>query len=217
LDFGLESNNIKFKNAGTADLAAGDSSFTFNLAMMLDFPLHKDFSARMKELLLTSAGASMNINTPFFKYALGEMIAEDKTARQIIKNIERTGKLEGKDEAEYKLILSDANFRWDSKLRGMFCNDNVTLASFAGTPINKDIKVTMLLEHKRAGENMYIYMDLGGNEWIYINLTKTIAYVLSSDQKLNEIMAATAEKLPVDDYFMKAATQRQVDKFLKRF
>jgi hypothetical protein len=64
---------------------------------------------------------------------------------------------------------------------------------------------------------MYIYLDLGGSEWVYINLTKTIAYMLSSDQKLNEIMTATAEKLPVDDYFIKAATQRQVDKFLKRF
>lgn len=75
----------------------------------------------------------------------------------------------------------------------------------------------MLLEHKRAGENMYIYMDLGGNEWVYINLTKTIAYILSSDQKLNEIAIATAEKLPADDYYIKPASQRQVDKFLKRF
>ena len=64
---------------------------------------------------------------------------------------------------------------------------------------------------------MYIYLDLGNSQWVYINLTKTIANVLSSDQKLNEIAAATAEKLPADDYFLKMATQRQVDKFLLRF
>lgn len=216
LDFGLEGTNIQFKNAGTADLKEGDSSFVFNLAMMLDFPLHKDFVARLKEMFQTSSGGSVNINTDFFKNAIGEMVAEDKTARNIIKNIEKNGEVSGKDEAEYKLILSDATFRWDSKFRGMYCNDNVSVASFAGTPINKDIKTTMLLEHKRGGENMYIYFDFGGNEWIYINLTKTVANILSSDVKLNEILVNTADKLKVDDFYVKPATQRQVDRFLKR-
>ncbi len=216
LDFGLESTNIKFKNAGTADLREGDSSFMFNLAMMLDFPLHKDYIARLKELFQTSSGASVNINTEFFKNALGEMVAEDKTARTIIKNIEKNGELTGKDEAEYTLILSDATFRWDSKYRGMYCNDNVSVASFAGTPINKDIKTTMLLEHKRGGENMYIYFDFGGNEWIYINLTKTVANILSSDVKLNEILVNTTDKLKVEDFYVKPATPKQVERFLKR-
>lgn len=216
LDFGLESDNIKFKNAGTADLREGDSSFVFNLAMMLDFPLHKDYVSRLKELFQTSSGSSVNINTEFFKNAVGEMVSDDKTARTIIKNIEKSGEVNGKDEAEYKLILSDATFRWDSKLRGMYCNDNVSVASFAGTPVNKDIKTTMLLEHKRGGENMYIYFDFGGNEWIYINLTKTVANILSSDQKLNEILVNTAEKLPAKDYYVKPATPKQVERFLKR-
>lgn len=216
LDFGLESNNIKFKNAGTADLKEGDSSFVFNLAMMLDFPLHKEYIARLKELFQTSSGASVNINTEFFKNAIGEMVAEDKTARNIIKNIEKKGELSGKDEAEYTLILSDATFRWDSKFRGMYCNDNVSVASFAATPINKVIKTTMLLEHKRGGENMYIYFDFGGNEWIYINLTKTVANIISSDVKLNVILVNTADKLKVEDFYVKPATPKQVERFLKR-
>lgn len=217
LDFGLESTNIKFKNAGTADLLERDTTFTFNMAMMLDFPLHKDYIAKLKEMILTSAGASVNINTDFFKRALGEMITDDKNARTIIKNIEKTGQLSGKEEAEYTFVLSDATFRWDSKLRGMYCNDEVSVASFAGTPVNKNIKVTMLLEQKRGGENMYIYMDFGGNEWIYINLTKTIAFILSSDVKLNEILINTADKLPATDFYVKPATQRQVDRFLQKF
>jgi hypothetical protein len=217
LDFGLEGTNIKFKNAGTADLKEGDTSFTFNMAMMLDFPLPKDYLTKLKEMVLTSSGGAANVNTDFFKRCLGEMITDDKNARNIIKNLEKTGQLAGKEEAEYKIVLSDATFRWDSKMRGMYCNDNVDLASFAGSPVNKSIKVTMLLEHKRGGENMYIYMDLGGNEWVYINLTKTVAYVLSSDVKLNELLINTMDKMPVEDFYIKPATQRQVDRFLLRF
>ncbi|MBL7811560.1 MAG: hypothetical protein JNL57_05005 [Bacteroidetes bacterium] len=217
LDFGLESPNIKFKNAGVADLFENDSTFTFNMAMMLDFPLHKDYVARLKEMMAASAGASVNINNDFFKRALGEMVTDDKSARAMIKNIEKTGNLTGKDEAEYKLVLSDATFRWDSRRRGMYCNDNVSVASVAGTPVNKNIKATMLLEHKRSGENMYIYLDLGGSEWLYVNLTKTTAYILSSDTKLNEILINTAEKLPVEDFYVRQATQKQVERFLAKF
>lgn len=217
LDFGLDANHVKFKNAGTADLKEGDSAFTFNLAMMLDFPLHKDVTERIQEIVKNSGPGGVNVNTDFFKKALGEMITDDKSARSIIKNLEKTGNLTGKDEAEYKIVLSDATFRWDSKRRGMFCNDNVDVASIAGTPVNKSVKTTMLMEHKRSGENMYIYLEIGDNDWIYINLTRNIAYMLSSDAKLNETLVNTADKTGAEDFYIRMATQRQVDKFLAKF
>lgn len=215
LDFGLETNRVKFKNAGTADLLEKDSSFTFNLAMMLDFPMHKDVVAKIKEKL--GPPGSVNLNNDFFKKAVGEMVEDDKTARTIIKNIEKTGQIAGKDEAEYKVILSDATFRWDSKLKGMYCNDQVALASFAGQAVNKNIEVTMLMEHKRSGENMYMYLEFANNDWLFINLQKNVAYMFSSDPKLNEIITATMDKIGMDDFSIRMATQRQVDRFLGKF
>ncbi len=215
LDFGLETQHVKFKNAGTADLLEKDSTFNFNLAMMLDFPMHKDVVAKIKEKL--GPAGMVSLNNDFFKKAIGEMVADDKTARTIIKNIEKTGQISGKDEAEYKIILSDATFRWDSRLKGMYCNDQVSMASFAGSPVNRTIDVTMLMEHKRSGENMYIYLEFANNDWLYINLQKNVVYMFSSDPKLNEIITATADKIGVDDFYVRMATQRQVDRFLGKF
>lgn len=217
LDFGMEAAHIKFKNAGTADLKNGDTSFTFNMAMMLDFPLHKEVVQKIKENIAAAGPGELNANTDFFKRALGEMIEDEKNAKAIIKNIEKTGQLVGKDEADYKIVLNDATFRWDSKRRGMFCVDRVELINFAGTPVNKEINATILLEQKRSGENMYIYLEFGNNDWIYINLQKTVSYMLSSDPKVNEIILGTAEKIGLDDFYVRMATQRQVDKFLAKF
>lgn len=216
LDFGMESAHIKFKNAGTADLPVGDSSFNFNLAMMLDFPLHKDVVSYLKEKLTATSG-SANVNTEFFKKALGEMIEDNKVAANAIKNLEKTGQLTGKDEVNYKLVLSDATFRWDSRRRGMYCKDAVDMASFAGTPINKSVDAVFLLEQKRSGENMYIYLEFGNNDWFYINLQKNVCYAISSDPKLNELLVNTADKIGIDDFYMRTASQRQVDKFLAKF
>ena len=62
----------------------------------------------------------------------------------------------------------------------MYCNDFVSVASIAGKPINKNMHAVMLLEHKRSGQNMYVYLDLGANDYIYINLTKTGANVYAT-------------------------------------
>lgn len=217
LDFGLEAGadtKVKFKNAGTADLKEKDTAFTFNLAMMLDFPMTKDVQNRIVELIKTSGAGAVSINNDFFKMALGEMVADEKNARTMIKNIEKTGQLSGKEEADYKFILTDAAFRWDTRLRGMYCNDLVTLVSLAGTPLNTDIKTTLLLESKSRSQYMHMYFDLGGGEWIYFRVSKNRAEMLSSDQKLNDLWIAAAKS--VEGYTLSNTTIKMVDRFLKK-
>lgn len=216
MDFGLESEHIKFKNAGHADLKPGDSSFSFNLAMMLDFPLPEEFVKYLKSKIIDpEEPGTADLNTDFFKDALGEMVAEPKVYRNIIQGIEKNNKLEGKAEANYKLILSDATFRWDNKMRGMYCNDNVIVASIAGEPVNKEMKAVMLLESKRAGENMYVYLNYG-DDYVFFNISKNKCAIYASDPKLTEILVNNAEKIKAKDYYIIQTTERNVDKFLRK-
>ena len=216
MDFGLESEHIKFKNAGHADLKPGDSSFSFNLAMMLDFPLPEEFVKYLKSKIIDpEEPGTVDLNTDFFKDALGEMVAEPKVFKNIIQGIEKNNKLEGKAEANYKLILSDATFRWDNKMRGMYCNDNVIVASIAGEPVNKEMKAVMLLESKRAGENMYVYLNYG-DDYVFFNISKNKCAIYASDPKLTDILVNSAEKIKAKDYYIIQTTERNVDKFLRK-
>jgi hypothetical protein len=179
--------------------------------------MHPDYMERLVALINENGGTTATVNTDFFKRCLGEMMADEKSYRQALENLMKNGELKGKDEAEYKLVLSDATFRWDSKMRGMYCNDIVSVASISGKPINKNMHAVMLLEHKRSGQNMYVYLDLGANDYIYINLTKTGANVYATDQNLQQILTNTVDKVKAENYFIRPATERQVDKFLRRF
>ena len=217
LDFGLETPNIHFKNAGTADLYRGDSSFVFNMAMMLDFPMPQDYVTALVALINENGGTTSSVNTDFFKRCLGEMMENEKSARQALANLEKNGELTGKDEANYAFVLSDATFRWDSKMRGMYCDDIVSVASIAGKPINKSLRATMLLEHKRSGQNMYMYLELGAKDYIYINLTKTVANIYCSDEKMQGVLAATMSKIKAEGFYIRPATERQAEKFIRRF
>lgn len=216
LDFGLESPNIQFKNAGTADLAAKDSAFSFNMAMMLNFPLPDEYVKRMTTIISESSTPSVSVNNNFFREALGEMMESDKSYKNALESLMKDGQFRGKDEANYMFVMTDANFRWEAKLRGMYCTDVVSIASISGTPVNKGVKATMLLEHKRSGDNMYIYFDLGNNESLYMQLTKTTVTLYSSDEELTQIFAKTSSKLKADNFYMRMATEKQVERFLRK-
>jgi hypothetical protein len=213
LNFGLDSKIIKFKSAGTADRMVGDSTFNFKMAILLDFPLPKEYTATLKQALLGKGKGAISPNNDFFKDAMGEMIEDPKNAQKMIDNIVFKDVLAGKEEANYKMILNNVNFRWNSRLRGMYSHEAVELINFDGTPIQKSVNVTMLVEHKRSGENIYLYMTYGDNQYFYINLQKNFAYVLSSDSKLNEIFAESYDKIKTDEYFLRKASPRQIIRF----
>lgn len=223
MDFGLESNEISFKNAGEAHLNANDSAFTFKLAMMLDFPLHPDFKSRVSEIFLGDEMGSENINDEFFKKALGEMIENPKTLKNVIQEIETKNQIRisstllgGKDETNYNFILSDVDLRWDSKLRGMYCNDNsVVLATVMGKPCNKNITASMFLESKRGAEKMHFYLS-NGEDVLYFFITRNRLSIYSNDEELNKIMDATNHKVKAENFQVIKASERTVDKFLQK-
>jgi hypothetical protein len=99
----------------------------------------------------------------------------------------------------------------------MYCDDIVSVASIAGKPINKSLRATMLLEHKRSGQNMYMYLELGAKDYIYINLTKTVANIYCSDEKMQGVLAATMSKIKAEGFYIRPATERQAEKFIRRF
>lgn len=224
MDFGINvrdmyDNNdfVKFVTAGSADLKPKDTAFEFNLAMLLDFPLTPEITKRITTLFKESTAIPGNINNPFFKDCLGQMIANDKTARSIISGIEKNNQIPDKEEGNYKFIISDANFRWDRGLFGMYCKDGVTVASVAGTPMNKSINAIFFIESKRR-KQMYMYLDLGDDKFIYMNIQTNRVYMFSNDEELTKYIgeaSQTSKGIP-EGWTIIPTSQRAVDKFLKK-
>lgn len=222
MDFGVESENVKFRAAGTADLLPGDSSFQFNLSMLMDFPLHPDFKKRMTEMFLGEGVGDVDINTDFFKENIHQLIDDKGLRRDILRNIEQRNQIKGnlnllggKDETNYNFIFSDAKFRWDSKAKGMFSDGTISLVSLFGTPINKTINATIYMEAKRGAEKMHIYLDDGEHK-VYFYVQSYRVNIYTNDEQLFEIMANTNSKVKPRDFGVSATGERSVDRFLRK-
>ncbi|MBU6325912.1 MAG: hypothetical protein KJS92_10520, partial [Bacteroidetes bacterium] len=147
----------------------------------------------------------------------GELITDDKTARSVMKNMERTGILEGRDEAAWKFCFTKADFRWNSKQRGMACTEELSLANFDGKPVNRNFESKMLVEHRRSGENMFLYMEIASGTWIYINTQRNVTYVWTSDEALNQSIVNDGPKVSNDNYTLRTAAPSMVDRFVRKF
>jgi hypothetical protein len=84
---------MKFASAGNATLRNQDSTFRFNLAFAMDFPLPKEVSEKLFELANKEGnGTTESINNNFFHKAISELL-EDKEARKTVKRIKSSGKV----------------------------------------------------------------------------------------------------------------------------
>jgi len=52
---------------------------------------------------------------------------------------------------------------------------------------------------------------------LIINLTKTVANIYCSDEKMQGVLAATMSKIKAEGFYIRPATERQAEKFIRRF
>jgi hypothetical protein len=222
MDFGVESNNVKFRSVGTADLKPGDSAFQFNISMLMDFPLHADFKKRMAEMFVGEGMGNVDINNDLFRRHIHQLIDDKSLRKDVLRNMEQRGQIKGnlnllggKDETNYNFIFSDAKFKWDSKAKGMYSDGTITLVSLFGTPLNKSINAVIYMESKRGAEKMHIYLDDGTNK-VYFFLQSYRVSIYTNDEKLLEIMSKTNSKVKPRDFGVSTTGERTVDRFLKK-
>lgn len=222
MDFGVESDFVKFRTAGSADLAPRDTSFVFDLTMLMDFPLHEDFKKRLAELFLGEDVGEADIDTDKFKNDLHQLIDDTKLRNSMIEQVETKKQikgnmnlLSGKDETNYNFIFTNASFRWDSKARGMYSDKELTLVSMFGIPMNKNISATMYMEARRGAEKMHIYLDDGDNK-VYFYVRPYMVNIYTNDDRLLEIMGETNGKVKPRDFAVSIAGERAVDRFIRK-
>lgn len=219
LDMGFENKDFKFLTAGSAALKPGDSAFSFEVAFIMDFPLPKEFTDQLATMAKAEgAGAgSVNNNNEFVKKAFGEMITNKVAGKAIAKGIEKNGQIEARDEANAKLVMSHAEFVWDQTKRGLANSSPVDIAIIGGTQINKKFKSNIMIEHRRSGENLYIYLEINDQDWVFFNCVRNTMYIVSNVQKLNDVIINQGEKVSTDNFNLRVGTLSMKDKFLRKF
>ncbi len=215
-NFNLKTPKVNCETAGTAVLAATDSTFRFNLMMWLNFPLTKEVNDKITKFLTTEGAGKTpsslkNVET---KKGVAELISDTKTAEKMLKSIETTGVLPPEGEFKSGFVFSNVNFGFNRIKRKFLGTGNITMPLFNGAVINKSYTATVAIEKKRSGDKITIYLVADNGEYIFMEYAAGIMYIASNNAELNNTISLESVKYLDPEFTLRLGSEKMKDKFL---
>ncbi len=121
----------------------------------------------------------------------------------------------GAEKAQF--FVSASRWYFDQKSNAFVCNGEVELASINGANINKRFNALFVVDKKKSGDDIHIYISFYQNEWVYFNYVRGVMYAWSNDKTFNSSIIEKGEKISSRDYKLRRGTPRNVEKLLRRF
>ena len=116
-----------------------------------------------------------------------------------------------------QFVVANSNWYFDNKNNAFVCNGAIDIASMNGVNVNKTFGAIVVVDKKRSGDDVHIYIEFSPNDYVYFNYVRGVMYVWSTDEKLNTTILEKGEKISNDEFSLRRGTPRSIDKLLRRF
>ncbi|MEX0596424.1 MAG: hypothetical protein WD512_07970, partial [Candidatus Paceibacterota bacterium] len=140
----------------------------------------------------------------------------EKLADKVLNTLETAGAIPAEGEFKTGMLFTDVNFAFNSVRRKFIAAGSLNMSLFQGVAINKKFTSTIALEKRRGGDRIYIYIVLDNGDWIYMEYTKGSISMASNNAELSAAISKAAEVQTDQEFFVRVATERMKDNFLKR-
>ncbi len=215
-NFQIKAPKVICETAGTAVHSAKDSTYRFNLMMLLNFPIPKEVNDKITKFLTAEGagkapGSLKNIET---KKAIAELISEPKIADKIQRSIDAAGILPPEGEFKNGFVFSNVNFGFNRIKRKFIGTGSITMPLFNGTIINKSYTATVAIEKKRSADKITIYLVADNGEYIFIEYAAGTMFIASNNAELNTAVTLASEKYLDPEFTLRLGSEKMKDKFL---
>lgn len=116
-----------------------------------------------------------------------------------------------------QIVVAKSNWSFDNRTSSFISRGEMDFASLNGVNINKKFNAMIVVDKKRSGDDVHIYIELSSSQYFYFNYVRGVMYAISTDDKFNQAILEKGEKISNDEYSLRLGTLRSVDRFLRRF
>ncbi|MBE0642180.1 MAG: hypothetical protein IH599_09095, partial [Bacteroidales bacterium] len=196
--------------------------------MRVSLSLNFFFSAKALETMVAALDvanlAANDFTEGFYPAALYELLGRDK-ADEVIAEISMYGSLEKVPEAmKQTLVLSDVTLAWNEQARAWVSQGDLGLASVSGKQLHRSIPGKLVLERKRSGDVLSLYLEAGPRNWYFFSYSRSLMQAIAADNEFNTIIR---EEKPDDrtqdvkkgeqSYRYIISTERKCRDFVRKF
>ncbi len=217
-DFQVSTSKVNFKTAGTALHSATDSTFRFNLMMLIDFPLPAEIKTKISKMLMAEGAGSTppSQKTKENKMGIYELVSDEKIAERMVKSLNTNGSIPPDGELKSGFIFSDVDIAFDRFKRKFIAAGPITMPLFNGVIINKTFTTSIAVEKKRSGDKIYLYVVTDNGDWFYMEYLRGSIIIATNNAELATAVSNESNKMIDELFIIRVGSEKAKDNFLKK-
>lgn len=189
MNLGSDLGQVKLQPVGNATHNTVTQQTDFDLVIALDFYMSdKAMDVLVEDINASTAFAGTEAARPTFQRALNELVGKEK-ADKLISQLTLYGSYKKfPDELKYTFFFTDVKMTWNQKTKSYISSGKLGLGSIDKTQINKFVPGTIMLERKKSGDVLSIYLELDNSKWYTFRYSNGLMLVYSSNEKFTTII-----------------------------
>lgn len=189
MNLGSDLGQVTMLPVGNATHNTVTHTTDFDLVLALDFYMNeKAMDILVEDINASTSFAGTEAARPTLQRALNELVGKEK-ADKLVSQLTLYGSYKKfPDELKYTFFFTDVKMTWNQKTKSYISTGKLGLGSIGKTQINKFVPGTIMLERKKSGDVLSIYLELDNSKWYTFRYSNGIMLVYSSNDKFNTII-----------------------------
>ncbi|MFI5149429.1 MAG: hypothetical protein ACHQRM_06815 [Bacteroidia bacterium] len=191
MNLGADLGLVKIVPVGTATHYLVPDSTAFDLLMSVDFFFDDGLLDKIAEAITTKTDLpGTDFSRPVYEKGLRELIGKEK-ADKAIADLNLYNKIKKfPDELKTTFLFTDVKMRWNKKLRSYSSYGKIGVGNINKNQLNKLVDGHIILERKKTGDILYIYLQIEDGKWYWFKYDKNshIMNAISSDDNWNKVI-----------------------------
>lgn len=194
MNLGSDLGQVSLQPVGNATHNTVTHQTDFDLVVALNFFMNdKAMDVLIEDINASTSFAGTEAARPTFQRALNEMVGKEK-ADKLISQLTLYGSYKKfPEELEYRFFFTDVKMTWNQKTKSYISSGKLGLGSIGKTQINKFVPGTLMLERKKSGDILSLYLELDNSKWYTFRYSNGIMLTYSSNTKFNDIIKDTKD------------------------
>jgi len=223
-DFGVNLGQTIFEPVGSFANNTDTEEYEFRTAIAIDFPMNEDAMEKMQNKIVSYPGLTpLKIEGTYYENSLRQILGLED-ADKIISELTLSGKIKKfPDEIQRKLYLADVKFKWDREAEAYVSIGKIGIGTIGKKEVFSYVKGHVLVEKKKGGDVLSIYLEMDGDNWYFFNYARTVMQVYSSDNLFNSDIMNTKEndrkfkgKKKAENYSYMLGSKKKKSSFLNK-
>ena len=223
LGFGDKTGQVSIDGFGSIEHKLESDEINIDMVLAFDFHFNDDVLKALTDKLQSSRDLEASkMDRPAYKVAINQIL-EKKEKAKFLEDLRQLGvpsKLP--KEFQYTLSFNDLQMVWNPEINAFLSVGDIGIGSIGKYQINKKVTGVIEIARKRRGDEITIYLDLGGKDVFFFQYRRNVMEFYSPNQELMSLIMETKpqarrkEEKGKPPYTYGVSTRGKMNRFVNR-